>query len=214
MRWKYSGFKLTADKDAYRRLTQVRDTSTSFLTSPSSRILRSLHPKHACICSVRMYKTMLNQHTSRALRSAFTSKRASLSPKQAPSTRTLLQITPKRPFSFQSTRPHIPSQYKLLHKTNPATRRPFTSTHSSNFGNQNRYNRFAGGTRQPLVFRLVQNAKPGHFVAIGVGISGVYLYNTDTVEVRQDTRHNLHYKCQRGFGPLLAYCILHLTLNT
>ncbi|KAJ6072591.1 hypothetical protein N7467_010676 [Penicillium canescens] len=133
---------------------------------------------------------MLTQHTARALRSAFASIRASLSPKQAPSTRTLLQIAPKRPFSFQSTRPHIPSQYKLLHKTNPATRRPFTSTHSSNFGNQNRYNRFGGGTRQPLVFRLVQNAKPGHFVAIGVGISGVYLYNTDTVEMTGRRRFN------------------------
>ena len=148
---------------------------------------------------------MLTQHTARAIRSAFTSKRSSLSPKQAHSARTLSQIAPKRPFSFQSTRPHTPSQSKPLHKPNPATRRPFTSTHSSNFGNQNRYNRFGGGARQPLVFRLVQNAKPGHFFAIGVGISGVYLYNTDTVEVRQDIRH----KCRGGFRLLFAYDILH-----
>lgn len=32
-----------------------------------------------------------------------------------------------------------------------------------------------------MFYTLVQNAKPHHFVIIGLGISGVYFYNTDVV---------------------------------
>ena len=52
--------------------------------------------------------------------------------------------------------------------------------------NRYNYNRFGGGGRGgrgSLFYQLIQRAKPQHFVIIGVGISGIYLYNTDVVEV-------------------------------
>ncbi|KAJ5189727.1 Chaperone tailless complex polypeptide 1 [Penicillium cf. griseofulvum] len=55
---------------------------------------------------------------------------------------------------------------------------------------QNQYNRFRGTARRPIAYRLVQNAKPHHFVAIGVGISGLYLYNTEIVEMTGRRRFN------------------------
>ncbi|KAJ5513038.1 Chaperone tailless complex polypeptide 1 [Penicillium fimorum] len=55
---------------------------------------------------------------------------------------------------------------------------------------QNQYNRFQGSARRPIVYRLVQNAKPHHFVVIGVGISGLYLYNTEIVEMTGRRRFN------------------------
>lgn len=54
----------------------------------------------------------------------------------------------------------------------------------------------------------MQNAKPGHFVALGVGISGIYLYNTDTVEVSQDIHNFCNYSslCGLEFYFHTAYC--------
>lgn len=36
------------------------------------------------------------------------------------------------------------------------------------------------------MWRLLGNAKPHHFVLIGLGISGIYIYNSETVEVSLD----------------------------
>ncbi|KAE8311715.1 hypothetical protein BDV41DRAFT_541101 [Aspergillus transmontanensis] len=63
--------------------------------------------------------------------------------------------------------------------------RPFSSSAKRGYqygGNQ--YRRFNDPRREPLFIRLVKDAKPHHFVIIGLGISGLYIYNTDTVEVR------------------------------
>lgn len=62
-------------------------------------------------------------------------------------------------------------------------RRPFTSGRRFNY-QYNQYNRF-NGPKGGLFFRLVQNAKPRHFVIIGLGVSGVYWYNSDVVSVRR-----------------------------
>ncbi|KAF3012449.1 T-complex protein 1 subunit theta [Penicillium rubens] len=78
-----------------------------------------------------------------------------------------------------------------FHTPSPSDRRTFFSSHKSPYQQrQNQYNRFRGSSRQPLVFRLVQNAKPHHFVIIGVGISGLYLYNTEIVEMTGRRRFN------------------------
>ncbi|KAJ5383386.1 hypothetical protein N7517_001297 [Penicillium concentricum] len=78
-----------------------------------------------------------------------------------------------------------------LHTPSPKNRRTFFSSHQSPYQQrQNQYNRFQGSARRPIVYRLVQNAKPHHFVAIGVGISGLYLYNTEIVEMTGRRRFN------------------------
>lgn len=61
--------------------------------------------------------------------------------------------------------------------------RPFTKSSRRYFNGNNRYNRFAG-SREPLLQHLLRKARPIHFVGIGGIISGFYIYNTDTVEVR------------------------------
>lgn len=65
-------------------------------------------------------------------------------------------------------------------------RRPFSSGPRFNYQqNQYNYNRFGGGRggRQSIFFSLLQRARPVHFVGLGLGISGIYLYNTETIEV-------------------------------
>lgn len=81
--------------------------------------------------------------------------------------------------SFQRPLPRYPS-------------RLFSSSarRSYGFGNQP-YKRFGDPRRQPLIWRLLANAKPIHFVIIGLGISGFYLYNTEVVEVRL---HGFRYR--------------------
>jgi hypothetical protein len=65
------------------------------------------------------------------------------------------------------------------------SRRAFSSGPQSSY-QRNTYNRFGtAGRRQPLLFALVQYLKPHHYVMIGLGLSGVYLYNTDVVEASQ-----------------------------
>lgn len=64
-------------------------------------------------------------------------------------------------------------------------RRPFSFTARSQY-QYNQYNRFGGQQRRgSLFYTLIQHAKPHHFVIIGLGISGIYLYNTDVVAVRR-----------------------------
>ena len=74
---------------------------------------------------------------------------------------------------------------------------------SYGFGNQP-YKRFGDPRRQPLIWRLLANARPIHFVMIGLGISGFYLYNTEVVEVRLDGFRDRHYH----YGPYgtKGYC--------
>lgn len=66
------------------------------------------------------------------------------------------------------------------------TRRSFSSAAPSQY-RYNPYNRFSGQQRGrgSLFYTLIHNAKPHHFVIIGLGISGVYFYNTDVVAVRK-----------------------------
>ncbi|KAJ5937214.1 hypothetical protein N7454_004869 [Penicillium verhagenii] len=58
---------------------------------------------------------------------------------------------------------------------------------------RNTYNRFGGGggRRQPLIYTVVRYLKPRHYVMIGLGLSGVYLYNTDVVEITGRRRFNM-----------------------
>ncbi|KAJ5745230.1 hypothetical protein N7520_010412 [Penicillium odoratum] len=71
------------------------------------------------------------------------------------------------------------------------SRRAFSSGPQSSY-QRNTYNRFGtAGRRQPLLFALVQYLKPHHYVMIGLGLSGVYLYNTDVVEVTGRRRFNI-----------------------
>lgn len=70
-----------------------------------------------------------------------------------------------------------------------STRRPFFSGPRSQY-QYNQYNRFNGPRRGSLFYTLIQNARPHHFVIIGLGISGVYLYNTDVVAVRKTPNPN------------------------
>lgn len=113
------------------------------------------------------------------------------------------------PFSFQRPLPRFPS-------------RLFSSSarRSYGFGNQP-YKRFGDPRRQPLIWRLLANAKPIHFVILGLGISGFYLYNTEVVEVRLDGfwgRHRLltiadltgrkDIVLWLSVLPLLTHCLL------
>ncbi|KAJ5596018.1 peptidase [Penicillium hetheringtonii] len=77
--------------------------------------------------------------------------------------------------------PHIPT-------------RPFTSHPQNSYRGPN-YNRFNGSRSQgsaggAIFYRLLSAAKPGHFVLIGLGVSGIYLYNTDVVEMTGRRRFN------------------------
>ncbi|KAB8264543.1 TCP-1/cpn60 chaperonin family-domain-containing protein [Aspergillus pseudonomiae] len=69
--------------------------------------------------------------------------------------------------------------------------RPFsTSTKRGYQYGGNQYRRFNDPRREPLFIRLIKDAKPHHFVIIGLGISGFYIYNTDTVEMTGRRRFN------------------------
>lgn len=75
--------------------------------------------------------------------------------------------------------------------------RPFSST-AHGFGNQP-YKRFNDPRRQPFLWRLLGKAKPHHFVIIGLVISGFYIYNSETVEVRHDDA-NLDWLMRDPYG--------------
>ena len=79
----------------------------------------------------------------------------------------------------------IPFSHTFPRSSSSFRGRPFSSSAKRGYqygGNQ--YRRFNDPRREPLFIRLVKDAKPHHFVIIGLGISGFYIYNTDTVEVR------------------------------
>ena len=148
---------------------------------------------------------MLNQPVLRALRASrtplppqaqsFAPLRAS--PLSTHLSRTLQTSAPRTPSTYNSKlqnprlQPHLQSQHAFRSPRTPFSpassfqsgRRPFSSGFRFQY-QQNRYNRFDGGGRPSLIHILVNNARPHHFVIIGVVISGVYLYNTDVVEVR------------------------------
>lgn len=145
---------------------------------------------------------MLTQIALRAVRTA----RAPLSPRAQPCaplqpslTRTLQTTAPRTPLQGISRqqlrrippRPSIqtlccprPSPVSSAFRL-PSGRRPFSSSWRS-YNPRSRYNRFNGGGRQSVFFTLVQNARPYHFVLFGFGVSGIYFYNTDVVEVGFD----------------------------
>lgn len=79
----------------------------------------------------------------------------------------------------------IPFSYTFPRPSSSFRSRLFSSSAKRGYqygGNQ--YRRFNDPRREPLFIRLVKDAKPHHFVIIGLGISGLYIYNSDTVEVR------------------------------
>lgn len=69
----------------------------------------------------------------------------------------------------------------------PHEARSFTTSHS--FHRSGQYNRFHA-SQQTVFARLLHTAKPRHFVFLGLGISGVYLYNMDEVEMTGRRRFN------------------------
>ncbi|KAJ5755433.1 hypothetical protein N7533_004976 [Penicillium manginii] len=97
----------------------------------------------------------------------------------------------------QRTSPRIQSQLHPITLPRP-TQRPFTSTPisrlrtstKSSYHQRPNYNRFSGSQRTSLFRTLLTKSKPHHFVLIGIGISGLYLYNTDVVEMTGRRRFN------------------------
>lgn len=68
-------------------------------------------------------------------------------------------------------------------------RRTFTTSNPRSA--RNTYNRFNSSTSRPsLLHTLITRSKPHHFVLIGLGISGVYFYNTEVVEMTGRRRFN------------------------
>ncbi|KAJ5738015.1 hypothetical protein N7493_001170, partial [Penicillium malachiteum] len=109
---------------------------------------------------------------------------------QTSSARTYTQWISKNPLIHSSRRlkTQAPNQCRA-NTTTLSSSRPFSST--SSFHARNTYNRFGGGGgRQPLFSHFLMRAKPQHFVVIGLGISGIYLYNTDVVEMTGRRRFN------------------------
>ncbi|KAJ5726680.1 uncharacterized protein N7483_008037, partial [Penicillium malachiteum] len=109
--------------------------------------------------------------------------------------RTVQTSSPRTYTQWISKNPLIHSSRRLQSQTSSqcctTTNRPFSS--SPNLHAQNRYNRFGGGGgggRQPLFSHFIMRAKPQHFVVIGLGLSGIYLYNTDVVEMTGRRRFN------------------------
>lgn len=96
-----------------------------------------------------------------------------------------------RPISFTSApckyslRPGIIASRGYPRATNPHfLGRPFSSSARQcyGFGNHS-YKRFGGQGKQSTITKILANAKPHHFVIVGLVISGGYIYNSETVEV-------------------------------
>ncbi|KAJ5477314.1 T-complex protein 1 subunit theta [Penicillium diatomitis] len=101
-------------------------------------------------------------------------------------------LAPQVASRWTSTRSPLPSTRSLpnysLYKALPYRRNFATS-----FPRQarNTYNRFNPSSARPSVFyTLISRSRPHHFVLIGLGISGVYLYNTEVVEMTGRRRFN------------------------
>jgi hypothetical protein len=93
-----------------------------------------------------------------------------------------------RPLSTTSRRKLAPKLPALTPRTLPRPDpyippRPFANHGPRYYSNGNRYRRFDGAQGESIAMRLVRNAKPVHFVMIGGVVGGVYVYNTETVEV-------------------------------
>ncbi|KAJ5693228.1 T-complex protein 1 subunit theta [Penicillium macrosclerotiorum] len=129
---------------------------------------------------------MFRQLAVRALRNI----RPSYTCKQQPHAKLLSHAprtylsTPTRWTSSIPFRRNLPHACQISY----ASRRFFT--HSPRL-QQPQYNRFNNrGPRQSLFYVLVHKSKPQHFVIIGLGISGLYLYNTEVVELTGRRRFN------------------------
>lgn len=103
----------------------------------------------------------------------------------------------------------------------PATRRPFFSgprfeyqyNRYNRYSQYNQYNRFGGARRQPVFYTLIQRSRPRHFVVIGLGLSGLYLYNTDVVTVRAYRHRIMKYLSDTSLaqetGRRRFICVTH-----
>ncbi|KAI2788450.1 putative T-complex protein 1 subunit theta [Penicillium oxalicum] len=93
-------------------------------------------------------------------------------------------VSTRKPRQPSNSKP--PSQLsEALHP-----RRAFATTPSRLA--RNTYNRFnSSHSARPSIFHtLLSRSKPHHFVLIGLGISGIYLYNTEVVEMTGRRRFN------------------------
>lgn len=139
------------------------DTSAEMLTRLSLRALRAQAPSAAS--AQRFFtqtSTPLTPHISRATQR--TSQPSRVISKQPPRRPTLAYHPILRPSTHRAftLTPHPKAQYNRYNRSN-------------------QYNRF--NPRGSLIYSLIQNSKPHHYVIIGIGISGIYLYNTDVVSV-------------------------------
>lgn len=161
-------FRLTSSFNA--RLSALKslyipcDTLPEMLTRFSLRALRAHTPSAALAQRLFAQTSALAPHISRATQNA--------SPQ---SSRWLSNQTFRRPAPL----------YHPVSGLRPSTRRAFASTPHPNaqYNRSNQYNRF--NKRGSLFYTLIQNSRPHHFVIIGIGLSGIYLYNTDVVSVSQ-----------------------------
>lgn len=104
---------------------------------------------------------------------------------QPPPFPSLRPIFPKSASCKSSLRPGIIAPCACPRATNPHfLGRPFSSSARQcyGFGNQS-YKRFGGQGKQSTITKILANAKPHHFVIVGLVISGFYIYNSETVEV-------------------------------
>jgi hypothetical protein len=133
------------------------------LTRLSLRALRAQAPSAASAQRfVTQTSTPLTPHISRATRR--TSQLSSV----------ISNHPPRRPTQAYYRIPRS-SSYRAFTST------PHPKAQYNRYNRSNQYNRF--NPRGSLIYSLIQNSKPHHYVIIGIGISGIYLYNTDVVSV-------------------------------
>lgn len=83
----------------------------------------------------------------------------------------------------------LPPKHHLQSASTPLPHRPFTTSTPHNA--RNTYNRFNSSSARPSLFHtLITRSKPHHFVLIGIGLSGIYFYNTEVVEMTGRRRFN------------------------
>ncbi|KAJ5364514.1 T-complex protein 1 subunit theta [Penicillium cataractarum] len=115
-----------------------------------------------------------------------------ISASQHPPTR--IPHTPSHTFTTNLSSIPTPSISKTQspNPIHPLPYRPFTTSHPHRA--RNTYNRFnsssSSSPRQSLFHTLITRSKPHHFVLIGLGLSGVYFYNTEVVEMTGRRRFN------------------------
>ena len=127
--------------------------------------------------------TSLGPFSSRVLRRTAAAAPSRCAP--PPSFPSLRPISSSDTPCASSIHPRTIASRGYPHVTNPLFfGRPFSSSARQcyGFGNQS-YKRFGGRGRQSTMTQMLANAKPHHFVIIGLVISGFYIYNSETVEV-------------------------------